>query len=274
MNFNMRHIVRVAGLKVLKATGRDITIDHHWVPAQKLRIHSFKHKGYWWHGKRREEATLASIANFVRPGQTVFDVGAHIGYFTTYFAHLVGPTGHVFAFEPSDENLAYTRPNISQLTQVQLDTRGISNFCGEASFFVESLTGQNNSLVGDYEVFAANAANAGVACVKREVKIKVTTIDNVCREWGVAPAFIKMDIEGAEFEAVQGMLQTLQSIRPVVLLEVSRQHHECWEFFKAAGYDVLDESLQPVADSDFAAVKKWPGPVNYFFVPKSKTPSA
>ena len=152
---------------------------------------------------------------------------------------------------------------------MQLDPRGISNFTGNTSFFVESLSGQNNSLVGDYEVFVANAANAGVACVQREVSIEVTTIDDVCRERHITPAFIKIDIEGAELEALQGMEQTLQSVHPVVLLEISRQHHACWLLLKAAGYVAYDELLRPVADSEFAAEKQWPGPVNYFFVPKS-----
>ncbi len=263
----LRQLIRVGGLRLLKATARDIHIKHHWVPGKKLKIHSFRHKGYWWHGRNREALALASIAKFLSIGQTALDVGAHIGYFSAYFAHLVGPGGRVLAFEPSDENLEYTRPNTEQYPHVQLDTRGISNFTGDASFFVESLTGQNNSLVEDYQVFEKNAAYAGVVCEKREVKIRVTTVDDVCREFAITPAFIKMDIEGAEFQAVQGMLDTLRSVRPVVLLEVSRQHHECWELFKSVGYKVLDESLRPVSDDVFDTLRPWPAPANFFFVP-------
>ncbi len=270
MSAKLRQLIRVGVLRLLKATARDINIKHHWVPGQRLRIHSYKHKGYWWHGKNREAHTLASIAKVLSQGQTALDVGAHVGYFTTYFAHLVGPRGRVIAFEPSDENLVYTRPNTEKLSQVQIDTRGISNFTGQASFFVESLTGQNNSLVQDYEVFSTNAAHAGVPCEKREVKISVTTIDSACREYDVSPKLIKMDIEGAELEAIQGMRETLERSRSVVLLEVSREHHACWSFFKSLGYKALNESLETVDESVFDTDRPWPAPVNFFFVPASE----
>ena len=267
MSSKLKQLVRMGGLKLLRATGRDICIRHHWVPGQKLKIHSFKHKGYWWHGKKREAQTLASIAKFVGPGDSTLDVGAHVGYFTTYLAHLVGPNGRVVAFEPGTENLVYTRTNTESLIQVRLDSRGISNYTGDASFFVESLTGQNNSLVEDYEIFENNSARAGFSCEKKKVTIRVTTIDSACKELAIKPKFIKMDIEGAELEAIQGMQETLLSVRPIVLLEISRQHKECLDQFKAAGYKVMDDALQPADERLFDCGETWPGPLNFFFVP-------
>lgn len=269
MSIPLKQSARIACLKLLQATGRDIRIRHHWVPGQKLTIHSFKHKGYWWHGKRRETQTLTSVAKLLGPGQIALDVGAHVGYFSTYFAYLVGPGGRVIAFEPSDENLRYTRANVGSLDNVQLETHGISNFTGDASFYVESLTGQNNSLVENYQVFEDNATRAGFACERRKVTIKVTTIDEVCRRLKITPHFIKMDIEGAELEALQGMSETLRFARPVVLLEVSRQHVECLEIFKIAGYHALDDALRPVDDSAFCNGEQWAGPRNFFFAPSN-----
>ncbi|MGV3485681.1 MAG: FkbM family methyltransferase [Planctomycetaceae bacterium] len=268
MSTDFRQLLRVCGLRLLRATARDFHIQHHWVPGQQLKLNSYKHKGYWWHGKTREANALTSIATFLRPGHTVLDIGAHIGYFTTYFARLVGTTGRVLAIEPSDDNLRYTRFNIDSLSQVQLETRGISNHIGEATFFVESLTGQNNSLVEDYEVFEANAAKAGVAVEKRKVTICVTTVDSICSDYGLSPHFIKMDIEGAEYEALEGMINTLRKARPVVLIEISRRHHDCWALLRSLGYKPLDESLEPVSEREFAVDKPWPSPVNYFFVPE------
>lgn len=268
MDFGLRRWVRVAGLRVLRATGRDIRIGHHWVPSQKLTVHSFKHKGYWWHGKRREAQTLASVSKLLSPGQLVLDVGAHVGYLTTYFAHLVGPGGRVIAFEPSEENLRYIRANTSQLRNVQVDPRGVSNFIGTATFFVESLTGQNNSLLSDYEVYEKNAANAGFASTKRKVTIPVTTIDDVCCDLNIAPHFVKIDIEGAEIDALKGMRKTLQSARPIVLMELSRYPQQCWELFQECGYTAYDDRLEMIEEDVFASGSEWRGPTNFFFLPE------
>src|SRR5262245_59510508 len=48
-----------------------------------------------------EPATAAALARFTRPGMTVIDVGANFGIHTMRLGHLVGPTGSVFAFEPT-----------------------------------------------------------------------------------------------------------------------------------------------------------------------------
>src|SRR4051794_36295054 len=51
-----------------------------------------------------ERHITALIQREVRPGGRVLDIGAHIGYYTVLCAQLVGPTGHVWAFEPSPRN--------------------------------------------------------------------------------------------------------------------------------------------------------------------------
>ena len=100
-------LVRRAGLKILKAVGRDFSIDHHWVRGHQLRLHAYKHKGYWWHGKRREKPSMLAAQKLLRADDTVVEVGGHIGYLTSWFAHLAGPNGNVLVFEPSDENYEY-----------------------------------------------------------------------------------------------------------------------------------------------------------------------
>ena len=67
----------------------DITIRHHFTQ-QPFRLHSFKHKGYWFHGAKREQSTMALFAKLINPGDVVVEVGGHIGYIAVYFSHLVG----------------------------------------------------------------------------------------------------------------------------------------------------------------------------------------
>lgn len=237
------------------------------MPGRKLKLHSFRHKGYWWKGKIREGETLISVEKLLHDGQVALDVGAHIGYLTQFFAHQVGSSGKVIAFEPSEDNLQYTRANLAPLQNVQLEEFGISDFCGEARFFVETLTGQNNSLVENYEVLDINAEIAGVSFEKREVVINVMTIDEYCKSRNVKPDFIKIDIEGAETAAVKGMEQTLIQHRPIVLVEMSKDFLLCFELFTKANYKAYDINLNPVPDSIFGELEKKNRPVNFFWRP-------
>ena len=63
------------------------------------------------YGTWEPEVSLAA-ASAVKQGMTVIDVGAHIGYHTLLFAKCVGPSGHVFSFEPLPENFALLRKNV------------------------------------------------------------------------------------------------------------------------------------------------------------------
>ncbi len=90
----------------------DVTIKHHWT-GDPLRLHSFKHKGYWYFGKRREWQNMQRFAELLGPGDRVIDVGGHIGYLSLYFSKLVGPSGHVYTLEPGANNLVYTRANLA-----------------------------------------------------------------------------------------------------------------------------------------------------------------
>ncbi len=59
-----------------------------------------------------QRSDLALMLSFVRPGDWVIDIGAHVGTFSVPLAWAVGSTGHVFAFEPAPENFALLCENI------------------------------------------------------------------------------------------------------------------------------------------------------------------
>ena len=149
-----------------------------------------------------------------------------------------------------------------------IDRRGIADFEGEATFFVETLTGQNNSLLKDYTVFDSNAKNAGVAATRQEVSIQVTTLDKACDELGLSPSFIKIDIEGSELEAVQGMMATLKKSRPIILIEITMRVNECVALFESAGYRGYDERLTPAPEVGGSYAPEFiKGTTNFFFIP-------
>lgn len=253
--------LRSLGIPLLKAIAeRDITITHHWVPGRRVRLNAFRHKGYWFHGNRREPGVMASLARLVGPGDTVIDVGGHIGYVSLYLAHLVGPTGHVFVFEPSPDNLRYLTVNTKAVAPIEIVRKAVSDSNGHAQFFTENLTGQNSTLIENYAHFENTRRSARIDERYRPLDVETTTLDAFVAERGIRPDFIKVDIEGAEALAVRGMGAVLAAHHPRLMVEVTRDEEEVMGLLRRAGYAACDSRLRPLPEGAST------GP-NRFFLP-------
>ena len=226
----------------------DISIRHHYT-AERITLHSFKHKGYWYYGKRREAKSVALFAQLVSPQDTVIDVGGHIGYLSLYFAQLVGQRGQVLVFEPGPNNLPYTRANLRAKPNVRLIETAVADFSGKVSFYIEDYTGQNNSLLSDYSRFDENLTNAGLCgqLTKSVVEVDCTTLDEfVATLTAPPPSFIKIDVEGAELAVLRGMQQTLRAENVALMVEVTEQASAVYELLTAAGYKAYSERKTPI----------------------------
>lgn len=207
-----------------------------------LRLHSFRHKGYWFYRRRREASTMQLFGQLVGPGDTVAEVGGHIGFITQYFADLVGRHGRVVVFEPGPNNLPYLRRNTAHLPQVSVVQAGVGESSGRATFFVEGLTGQNNSFLPHFEGLEVNARAAGVEPDVQQVEVTMTTLDD---EFPEAPNFVKIDVEGFELEVLRGARRTLQSGRPAMMVEVQTNQAELHALADQLGYVLIDEQGSP-----------------------------
>lgn len=228
----------------------DVTIRHHWT-GDPVRLHSFKHKGYWWHGKRREEETIEGFQRLIGSGETVFEVGGHIGYLSLIYAHLVGPGGRVVVFEPGANNLPYLKRNIGPLGHVELVEKAVSDSNGTVTFWLEDLSGQNNSLIQDYHLLKGNIELAGLnrAVSKQVVTVECVTLDDFIGA-GRAPAFVKIDVEGAELMVLRGAAQMLARRETVLMVEVTREAEAIHVLFDRAGYSLFHADRQPVASHE------------------------
>lgn len=197
----------------------DISIRHHYT-GDRVRLHSFRHRGYWWFGREREEDTMRAFGALARPGGTVFEVGAHIGYVTLYFAQLVGPGGRVHAFEPGENNLPYTRRNLSQRSQITLVEKAVGDHDGKVTLYLEDLSGQNNSLVQNY-VGLQLSEGAAVKAHVRRAEVELLSLDSYVTQTGARPDFVKIDVEGSEHGVLLGAKGLLEEHRPAIMVETS-----------------------------------------------------
>lgn len=159
-------------------------------------------------------------------GATVWDVGAHVGYYSLAFAALVGPSGHVVAFEPNPYNSERLRQNLARNQdlgqRITLMTCALGSVDGEADF-VFSRDIDDGSSSGSHLTQAFAPEEPGVYQAFRQTRVPVAMADTLLRDKRVlAPVVIKLDVEGAESLVLAGAQQLLGSRRPVLLIEV---HH-------------------------------------------------
>jgi FkbM family methyltransferase len=240
---------RSIGLPILKAFNRDITIRHHWVD-RKIDVNLFAHKGYWYHGRRRETEEMEAIQALISPGQSVVEVGGHIGYLSLWFAECVGQGAGaaVTVFEPGSNNLPYIRSNVGGIKQIRLIEKGCGPKAGKLEFFEDSLTGQNNSFVRSFEGLHDNMA----AAPNVDVQINQRTVDVVRldTELGdVVPDFVKIDVEGFELSVLLGADGWFMPGQkpPIIMIEVQANYDEITSWLHERGYTLFDKNNRELA---------------------------
>jgi FkbM family methyltransferase len=236
--------IRRVGLRIFsRINPGDVTITHHWT-GDRLRLHSFRHKGYWYHGFRRERSTMLSLARLLGRGDVVIEAGGHIGYLTLHCARLVGEAGAVHVFEPGPNNLPYLHANVDSIDNVVILEEALGDTPGTAQLFVEDLTGQNNTMLGDAGEYRRNSRFAGVDACTYSVSVPVTTMDDYCSDNGITPTFVKIDVESFELEVLEGANATLAGSRPIVLVEIARRQDEVVALMTSLGYGLFSDDLR------------------------------
>jgi FkbM family methyltransferase len=136
----------------------------------------------------------------VRPGAVVLDVGANVGSYTLLFAMWAGPAGRVFAFEPAPEAREGLRRHVALnglADRVEIVPAAASSTVGTARFLIDGASG-------------ANAIAAGVArSATASIDVETTTIDEFCERRHIGPGVIKIDVEGAELDVLEGARRVL-----------------------------------------------------------------
>jgi FkbM family methyltransferase len=216
-----------------------VTLNH-VEPGLRLTVNLRRHVMFWSGGLRRfEPYTVRALRAAVRPGDTVFDAGANIGFFSTLLSRWVGPSGRVLAFEPEPENLALLRRNVAAngCENVEVVPCALGAEPGTATFSVDESTGSTGHL-GDDPTAGEVAVGTGKV---RLIEMAVGTIDAMVACDGLAPEVIKMDIEGGEIDALQGASRTLAEHGPIVFSELSGDAGaRVITFFRARRYLLWD----------------------------------
>ncbi len=187
---------------------------------------------YWHSGPNLwEPAVLLAIKDMVKPGGVTFDVGGNMGGLTSALSRLVGPKGVVCTFEASPRIVGYLNQNIAR--------QGHRN----VTVYHRAVYSNSNEILQIYDgdhlndsIYAKNSPT------KVSHPVKTLALDDFCSLSGLVPDFIKMDIEGAEFDALLGSEKIIQEKTPHLVLEQQADDIRCFEFLMQRGYVAIDLS--------------------------------
>ena len=185
---------------------------------------------------RIDPVLCALAAEFVAPGHVVWDVGANVGLFAFAAAHLAGPAGKVVGIEADMWLVQLLRRSASiqppSSAPVSIVPAAIAGACGLRTFDIATRSRASNSLAG-----YGNSQAGGVAERQTVVSVSLDWLSNQLP----APDVLKIDVEGAELEVLQGAQRLLSAKGPVVLCEVCEKSSiEVTRLLRDAGYRIYD----------------------------------
>jgi len=182
-----------------------------------------------------EDAERTFVGNFLRSGMVVIDVGAHHGFYTLLASKKVGPAGRVLAFEPSP------RERKKLLRHLRL------NLCLNVKIWDCAL----GRAAGNAELFIIDGTQTGCNSLRppnsvqptKSVPVRLESLDECMEREGIEHIdFIKMDVEGAEMEVLNGATRLLdRRPRPVLMCEVYDIRTAPWGYPARAIVDFVSQ---------------------------------
>lgn len=184
-----------------------------------------------------EPTVMIALKDLCKPGDIVFDVGGNLGGLTSAMSRLVGPRGVVCTFEASPRIIGHLQSNVIK--------QGHHN----VTVYHRAVYSRSNEIVTIYDgdhlndsIYVENSPS------KVGHPVKTVALDDFCLATGLYPEVVKMDIEGAEFDALNGFVRTIETVKPHLLLEQQATDMRCFSFLVTRGYLAMDlNSYQQIA---------------------------
>lgn len=168
-------------------------------------------------------------------GATILDIGAHIGLFSTIAAKIAGEYGKIFAFEPAPTTIPILHQTIriNELGNlINPVNQAMGKEVGKMTFFISDNEADNsNSLIS----YKQHSKLSGIT-------VEVNTIDNFVMTKKLSKVnFIKIDVEGAEYDTIRGGIEVCKKYKPHIILAIHPEPIEKKGDRLEDIYDLLEE---------------------------------
>jgi FkbM family methyltransferase len=225
---------------------------------------------------RHESETTRQIDRLVKPGMTVLDIGAHVGYYSRRSAQLVGSGGRVFAFEPHPRTFETLVGNMRPYPNVTPVQAAVAESEGSAELYDYLMMSASGSLHYDESMRDLQKAQLTASDVAPRIatdfpvqtySVRTLALDDYLAGEGVQRVdVVKMDIEGAEIGALRGMrgiiasspgIALIMEYNPAALKGFNHDPQKALAEVLAMGFDTMqiieaDGSLRTLTDDDAA----------------------
>jgi FkbM family methyltransferase len=180
----------------------------------QLDLSTWSDRSYYFLGRWYDLEIQLLIADLVRPGETIVDVGANRGAFALVASHLVGSRGKVICFEPNPHSVK-SLEDVIELNKARNIT---IHQCG--------LADKDDVLTLTVPLINSGEGSFGSSQYKDNLMFSVP----VRRGDGILanekPSLIKIDVEGFETKVILGLSKTIERWSPIVITEVIARHLE------------------------------------------------
>lgn len=194
-----------------------------------------------------EEKEMVLLSHFIQNGDSVIDIGANYAYYSVRLSQIAGHLGKVYAFEPIPFTCRVFEEIISyfNIENVELFEKGVADKNEKIDFHIpiqefgalstslSHIAIRNNNL-SEKEKFYQFNNHETISC-------EVVQIDDFLLPKLKKLSFVKIDIEGAEYFALKGMLKTIEKFKPVILVEIQP--------FFLKGFEVSEKQIQNLISS-------------------------
>lgn len=186
----------------------------------------------------REKAETDLMRKVVREGDTVIDIGANIGWYTTLFASCVGESGVVLAIEPIPSTFDVLRQNL-KLNHNEANVKLFHGVCSDS--------------IGELEVHYFPTLHPGLASSRPigdqpsvTFVVPATTVDNLIQLNQLDHiTMMKIDVEGAELSVLKGSLNALRNgLVESLLIEANDERSEAFSYQFCECIDLLKDAQQ------------------------------
>ena len=197
---------------------------------------------------------------FLKPGDCAIDGGCNTGRHTIPLANIVGLSGRVIGFEPIPILAKRLQAKMAELPQLQIHNKAISAAPGHSTFEV---------FPGRMGWSSLRTRSDAPDLDRQVIDVEVTTINSLPSSALAKLRFIKLDIEGAELDAMRGAKCTIALLKPMIIFEngglsVAKRYgypvdmEDWFGFFQSCGYVVFDIIGRPYTRSFWQALERAP----------------
>ncbi len=194
-----------------------------------------------------EPALLETARNLARPDRDVIDVGANVGFYSVALTPLLDRRRRIIAIEPNAD--------VADILRRNLERNGMADRVSvlELAAASDSAGRTLRHIIGKSEFSTIGRLTHPAALGDiTTASIETTTLDQVAKQYGLEPGFIKIDVEGAEDSVLAGAVEVMGRYSPIILCELSDRllrpngssFREVIEFMARHSYRAVDPLKQ------------------------------